>query len=404
VRSKIKAGIQPLFSKNPIFMFNWFKNRKTKKDSISITITGVNPTTDNEFLFYDFVSTAYPPHLEKWFQETKKNQIKFKREYELAIKGKIKTGKFRNPHNFPEYFNNQFDYIAIDFETANKNRVSACAIGLVFIKDYKIAHQASFKIKPPNTEKFSAFHTNLHGIRQEDVDFWEHFDELWENELSKYLNNSLVIFHNASMELSVLKNLFEFYNIVTFDISYIDTMQLAEKSGQPKKLEDLAAKFEIEINKLHDPVSDARTCALIFNELRDIYPDYPNLINTLNHEKETQKQRKNQIAIEVKNDNIDIIQVYSISKDELKNVDISKKGFLFSGELTQDRNECKNFILKNGGIIKSGVTSKVDFVVIGIDYGWAKIQKVQELNSKKNCQIKILSNSDFNFIQEKYKS
>lgn len=206
------------------------------------------------------------------------------------------------------------------------------------------------------------------------------------------------------MELSVLKNLFEFYNIVTFDISYIDTMQLAEKSGQPKKLEDLAAKFEIEINKLHDPVSDARTCALIFNELRDIYPDYPNLINTLNHEKETQKQRKNQIAIEVKNDNIDIIQVYSISKDELKNVDISKKGFLFSGELTQDRNECKNFILKNGGIIKSGVTSKVDFVVIGIDYGWAKIQKVQELNSKKNCQIKILSNSDFNFIQEKYKS
>lgn len=383
-------------------MFNWLNNKKTKKYSHSITITGVNPNTDNEFLFYDFVSTAYPPHLEKWLQEAKKNQINFKREYDLAIKEKTKTGKFRNPHYFPEYFNNQFDYIAIDFETANKKRVSACAIGIVFIKDYKIAHNVSFKIKPQNTEKFSAFHTSLHGICQDDVDPWEHFDELWENELSKYLNDNLIVFHNASMDLSVLKNLFEYYNIGNFDISYIDTMQLAEKIGQPKKLEYLAAKFEIKIKKLHDPVSDAKTCALIFNELRDIYPDYENLISILNHQKETQKQRKTKVAIKVKNDNIDIIQEYSISKDELKNINISNKGFLFSGELTQDRNECKNFILKNGGIIKSGVTSKVDFVVIGTDYGWAKIQKVQELNSIKNCKMKILSNSDFNFIQEKH--
>ena len=116
-------------------MFNWFNKKDSKKDSIQITIKGVNPDTDNEFLFYDFVSTEYPPHLEKWFEEVKKSKIKFKPQYEIAIKEKIKTGKFRNPHNFPEYFNNKFDYIAIDFETANKNRVSACSIGLVFIKD-----------------------------------------------------------------------------------------------------------------------------------------------------------------------------------------------------------------------------------------------------------------------------
>lgn len=383
-------------------MFNWFNKRRTKKDSHSITIAGVNPNTDNEFLFYDFVSTTYPPHLKKWFEEVKKNQVQCKPKYELAVKEKLKTGKFRNPHNFPEYFNNQFDYIAIDFETANKNRVSACAIGLVFIKDYRIAHKASFKIKPPTTEQFSDFHTNLHGICQEDVDHWEPFDELWENELSKYLNESLVVFHNASMDLSILKNLFQYYSILNFDISYIDTMKLAEKCNQPKKLEDLATKFEIEIENLHDPVSDAKTCALIFNELRDLYSGYENLIRNLSHEKESQELKKVLTTLEVKNDNISIIQEYSISRDELLLIDISNKGFLFSGELMQDRNECKNFIITNGGLVKSGVTSKVDFVVIGIDYGWAKIQKVQELNSAKNCQIKILSNSDFNLLQEKY--
>ncbi|MCM4161272.1 hypothetical protein FHG64_06370 [Antarcticibacterium flavum] len=382
-------------------MFNWFKKSKLKNDSVNIAIAGVNPHTDNEFLFYDFVATAYPPHLEKWCAAVKKNNIKFKSQYKQAIQEKIKTGKFRNPHCFPEYFDNQFDYIAIDFETANKNRVSACAIGLVFIKDYKIAHKVSFNIKPPITEKFSPFHINLHGICQEDVDHWEHFDELWENELSKYLNDSLIVFHNASMDLSILKNLFKHYNISGFDISYIDTMHLAEKSGQPKKLEDLAAKFEIEIENLHDPVSDAKTCAFIFNELIDIYPGYEKLIRKLNHEEEIQKQRKSQVSTEVKNDNIDIIQEYSISKVEIQNIDISNKGFLFSGELTQDRNDCKEFIISNGGVIKSGVTSKVDFVVIGADYGWAKIQKVHELNSKKNCNIKILSNSDFNLLKEK---
>jgi DNA polymerase-3 subunit epsilon len=383
-------------------MFNWFNKKDRKEPSFQITIEGINPNTDNEFLFYEFVAKEYPSHLEHWFNKVKKDRIKFKPQYEVAIKEKIKSGKFTNPHSFPEYFNNEFDYIAIDFETANKNRVSACAIGLVFIKDYKIAYNVSFKIKPPKTEKFTSFYTNLHGISQEDVDYWEHFDELWKDELSKYLNDNLVIFHNASMDLSILKNLSEYYSITNFDISYLDTMQLAEKSGQPKRLEELADKFDIEIEKLHDPVSDAKTCAFIFNELIDIYPDYKKLIRNLSSQKETKRLKKVQASTELKNENIDIIQEYSIPKKELHKLEIAGKGFLFSGELNQDRNECKEFIVENGGIIKSSVTSKLDYILIGIDYGWAKIQKIHELNSKKNCEIKILSNSDYNFIIEKY--
>jgi DNA polymerase-3 subunit epsilon len=41
-------------------------------------------------------------------------------------------------------------------------------------------------------------------------------------------------------------------------------------------------------------------------------------------------------------------------------------------------------------------------VIIGADYGWAKIQKVHELNTNKGCEIKILTNSDFKKLCERY--
>lgn len=46
-------------------MFNWFKKEKGIENPIEISITGINPQTENEFLFYDFVEREYAPHLEK---------------------------------------------------------------------------------------------------------------------------------------------------------------------------------------------------------------------------------------------------------------------------------------------------------------------------------------------------
>jgi NAD-dependent DNA ligase len=62
----------------------------------------------------------------------------------------------------------------------------------------------------------------------------------------------------------------------------------------------------------------------------------------------------------------------------------------------------KDFIIENEGIIKSGVTSKVDFVIMGSDFGWSKIQKVHTFNQDKGCLIKILSNTNFEQLREKY--
>ncbi|MBL1219175.1 MAG: hypothetical protein D8M59_16985 [Planctomycetes bacterium] len=383
-------------------MFNLFKKKEKVNNPIEISVSGVNPQTENEFLFYNFIQYEFPPHLEKWYKQAKSNGIVFKPQYEKALLQKVKMGEFKNPHSFPDYFENKFDFIAIDFETANKNRVSACALGLVFVKDDRIAFQTSFHIKPPIGENFSSRNIGIHGISAEDVDYAMTFDELWECELSKYLNDNLVIFHNASMDLSVLKNLFEHYSITEYDIEYLDTMRIAEKSGNPKKLEELALLFDVEFENNHDPEKDAKACAMIFGELTEQYPNYKELIGSLNHKEQKLKIQRKKETAEVKIENLDIIQSYSLSKEEVDKIEIAGKGFIFTGDLTTDRNLAKSFIKTNGGLVKSSISGNVDYVIIGADFGWSKIQKVQNLNENKNCQIKILSNRNFEQLCEKY--
>lgn len=384
-------------------MLDWFKKKQNKEkieNPIEISVSGINPQTENEFLFYNFVEMTFAPHLLKWYEKAKANGIEFKPQYEQAVKQKTSTSEFKNPHSFPEYFDNQFDHIAIDFETANQNRISACALGLVFIKNDRVAYQTSFHIKPPKTEKFLNRHIGIHGITAEDVDYAMTFDELWESELSKYFNQNLIVFHNASMDLSVLSNLFKHYSIKDFKIEYLDTMQLAEKTGNPKKLSELADKFDIEFIDKHNPEEDAKVCAYVFGELAELYPDYENLVKNLSHQEIQEKVFRKQVTSEIKNENLDYVQAYSLDKGEIENIVIKDKGFIFTGEIITDRKIAKEFIEQNGGVIKSGITSKLDYVIIGADFGWSKIQKVHELNEKKNCKIKILTNSDFEHLKK----
>tara|TARA_A100000171_G_C2125349_1_gene143181 strand:- start:381 stop:1535 length:1155 start_codon:yes stop_codon:yes gene_type:complete len=380
----------------------WLKNIFGSNNKMAITVNGVNPQTDNEFLFYEFIERELPLYLKAWYSEMKQSGESFKPQYIDAINQKIKTGSFKNPHTFPEYFKSKFDYIAIDFETANNNRISACALGLAFVKNNKFVFTDKFFIQPPKREKFLNSHSLIHGIYKEDVEFAFTFQELWDLELSKYFNSNLIVFHNASMDLSILRNLFQYYKIDNFNIDYLDTMKLAKATQNPTKLMDLAKLFNIEVENHHDPESDAETCADVFDELKKQYPNYSELIGNLNSLSKEGKTEKAQVSTEIKNENIDYIKEYSITKTELDRLEIQNHSFIFTGELVEDREACKQFIIQNGGLIKSGITSKVNYVVIGTGYGWSKIQKIHELNTTKKCKIRILSNSNFNHLVKKY--
>ena len=67
-------------------------------------------------------------------------------------------------------------FVAIDFETANRRRNSACAIGLAAAQASRIVAVRSFLICPPTPQfEFSG----IHGIRWSDVRDAPTFDGLW---------------------------------------------------------------------------------------------------------------------------------------------------------------------------------------------------------------------------------
>ena len=52
-------------------------------------------------------------------------------------------------------------FVAIDFETANNSRASACSVGLVTVADSQIISEEVFLIQPP-TRQF--LFTDIHGL------------------------------------------------------------------------------------------------------------------------------------------------------------------------------------------------------------------------------------------------
>ena len=70
-------------------------------------------------------------------------------------------------------------FVALDFETANRERSSVCSIGLVFVQDGQIVDQYYRLIRPlPNY--YSRFNTAVHGLGMADTALEASFPEVWE--------------------------------------------------------------------------------------------------------------------------------------------------------------------------------------------------------------------------------
>jgi DNA polymerase III subunit epsilon len=92
-------------------------------------------------------------------------------------------------------------FVAIDFETANYHRSSACAVGLVRIENGRIIEKTSQLLKPPDRW----FHfTYLHGIGWDDVADAPTFGEYYPT-LKKFIKGAkFLAAHNASFDRSVI--------------------------------------------------------------------------------------------------------------------------------------------------------------------------------------------------------
>jgi DNA polymerase-3 subunit epsilon len=102
------------------------------------------------------------------------------------------------------------NWAAIDLETANADRASACALGLVVIQEAQIVKRRSWLIRPKGC--FDLNNVVIHGITSDHVAEEPTFAELWD-EVHSEIRGMPLVAHNASFDISVLRHTLDHYEL-----------------------------------------------------------------------------------------------------------------------------------------------------------------------------------------------
>ena len=117
--------------------------------------------------------------------------------------------------------------IAIDFETANEERGSACSVGLAWIEDGRVARVEERLIRPRDM-RFSSFNISVHGIRPEHVEDAGEFPEVMD-EFADDFAGATMIAHNAAFDFSVWRASLDKYRLSYPSLDYLCSLKMVQK-------------------------------------------------------------------------------------------------------------------------------------------------------------------------------
>ena len=153
--------------------------------------------------------------------------------------------------------------IALDLETANEQRSSPCSIGLAWIEDGQVARVEHHWIRPPGN-RFARFNIAFHGIGPQDVEDAEEWPDVLER-LRPELEGALVLAHNASFDISVIRRTCEHYDVPAPGFDYLCTVQVARgvwPDLPSHKLNVVCGHLGVDF-KHHDAAGDAYACGQV---------------------------------------------------------------------------------------------------------------------------------------------
>ncbi|HZJ84073.1 MAG TPA: exonuclease domain-containing protein [Syntrophomonadaceae bacterium] len=320
----------------------------------------------------------------------------------------MREKNFRQIKSIPS---DAYHFISIDFETANNYLTSACALGLVVVKENAIVGQEYHLIRPP-TLNFNPYNIRIHGITEEMVRNSPLFSEIWDNIKGLFQGNHILVAHNAQFDMNVLMNCLNHYELEIPDFSYTCSIPISSiacsKKGIRASLTARASHFGIDIIEHHNALSDAITCALIVIEsinrknqenLAAYCSTYPSIpIHAFKN-------------LKVKKTFWELSRFGKVSiKDITATTDKFNEEHLFfgknivlTGELeSMSRRTAMQTIVDLGGVNKSSVSRKTDFLIVGAQDSKVvgkngistKERKAYEL-IEKGYGIKILSEAEF---------
>lgn len=161
-------------------------------------------------------------------------------------------------------------FVAIDFETADYGRDSACAVALVRVEGGRIVAKEHRLIRPPRRE---FVFTHIHGITWQEVASEPPFARVWPDMERLLEGASRLVAHNASFDRSVLKRCCEAANLEMPTLPFQCTVALARRTWKlpNAKLNTVCDHLRIPLDH-HNALSDAEACARIVLEAQKLVP------------------------------------------------------------------------------------------------------------------------------------
>ena len=152
-------------------------------------------------------------------------------------------------------------FAAIDFETADSGRDSACALAIVRVSEQRIVRRTVHLIRPPRPDIFFSY---IHGITWADVADQPTFGELWPILREELAGVDFLAAHNASFDRGVLHHCCRAAGFEPPPHPFLCTVHVARKLWKlkPANLPAVCRHLFIPL-KHHDPASDAEACARI---------------------------------------------------------------------------------------------------------------------------------------------
>lgn len=303
---------------------------------------------------------------------------------------------------------NILDFVAIDFETANAKRTSACSIGIVTVKENEIVDTRNYLIKP-YPYCFDPINVSIHGITESDVESAPKFDVLWD-EISNLIKNKIVVAHNAAFDISVLSRTLAHYDIPFPECDSLCTYQLS-RNAFPElgcyRLDFVSEILDVDLTDHHNAECDAVACAEILLKYIDRYDiispsDFKlNFGVGLQHLTDKSFDCNGFKKAYQHWDQTRAKQFVDVSAEYLDD-DFVNKNFVFTGTLTAfTRNKAMEIVKKGGGFPQDNVTKSTNFLVVGkqdlsvVKDGFSgKMKKAIEYR-KKGLNIEIIDENRF---------
>ncbi len=160
------------------------------------------------------------------------------------------------------------DFAAIDFETANYERSSVCAVGVVIVRGGEIVDTFYSLIQPePNYYCWQC--RAVHGLGHADTDDAPVFPEVWA-QIEPLIEGLPLVAHNSPFDEGCLREAFRVYQMDYPDYEFYDTCR-ASRHALPDldnhQLDTVSAACGYILENHHHALADAEACAWIARKI-----------------------------------------------------------------------------------------------------------------------------------------